>query len=529
MAKLTQYPRNKDGTPMTVVVGMLTDINGNAGVRLTNQPLAPDGSPIDAVALLLVDSTGTPLNVSGGAIAGASAYERAVANGFVGTETQWLDSLKSNVPGPPGAPGVSIGALPPGDTDTLWLDTNTSPATLKYWTGTTWSAVAGGGTVGGGGDDGGGSTGGTPGFLGTVRLGQTIYADTDGSAYQWYADGVALPDEVSDHIYLDEPLLGAVLYYEVTPTGGGSVLTSSNTIAVPDITLTTAPILTRISASGAQPFNFSSSVSSQVLPGYFERLIIASDENYATIKYEGLLEITSAMIAAGVITTADFANAVPPIDQTGWPAHVQARARFETATAEGLSNDYASDFSNDLQSQDVAWPFVAVWNAATGFTRSNGNLTATHNGTTDQKIIGNKGIDTAAAGDFDKWIDFYEGGSGNCAIGLSNLTESGYLGGSNNSIAAHHGANAVLKNGATLFSFSIGYPYGYRWRVKKVSGVVSAYLAIYNNGTSSWDYQNGANPSTNTGGIVITGIGTVYPVFQSWTDGKNLTIDYTNA
>lgn len=35
---------------------------------------------------------------------GASAYQIAVANGFVGTEQQWLDSLK----GEPGAPGSGI-------------------------------------------------------------------------------------------------------------------------------------------------------------------------------------------------------------------------------------------------------------------------------------------------------------------------------------------------------------------------------------------------------------------------------------
>jgi len=33
---------------------------------------------------------------------GASAYDVAVANGFVGTQAQWLASLASTVPGPPG-------------------------------------------------------------------------------------------------------------------------------------------------------------------------------------------------------------------------------------------------------------------------------------------------------------------------------------------------------------------------------------------------------------------------------------------
>lgn len=44
--------------------------------------------------------------------AGASAYEVAVAEGFVGTEEEWLDSLVSTVPGPPGSSSgqISLGA-----------------------------------------------------------------------------------------------------------------------------------------------------------------------------------------------------------------------------------------------------------------------------------------------------------------------------------------------------------------------------------------------------------------------------------
>lgn len=39
---------------------------------------------------------------------GLSAYEVAVKNGFIGTETQWLDSLvgETGEPGPQGLPGI---------------------------------------------------------------------------------------------------------------------------------------------------------------------------------------------------------------------------------------------------------------------------------------------------------------------------------------------------------------------------------------------------------------------------------------
>ena len=48
-------------------------------------------------------------------IAGRSAYDIAVAHGFVGTETEWLESLKG-APGKDGAPGAD-GYTPVRGTD----------------------------------------------------------------------------------------------------------------------------------------------------------------------------------------------------------------------------------------------------------------------------------------------------------------------------------------------------------------------------------------------------------------------------
>jgi hypothetical protein len=64
---------------------------------------------------------------------GVSAYEVAVANGFIGTEQDWLDSLvgpqgaASTVPGPTGpqgTEGIVEQATPPENTNILWLDTS---------------------------------------------------------------------------------------------------------------------------------------------------------------------------------------------------------------------------------------------------------------------------------------------------------------------------------------------------------------------------------------------------------------------
>jgi hypothetical protein len=62
--KLAQYPRNADGTPMDIEVGVLTDATGNGGARLTSAPAGPDGAPIDTKGLILVNSNGTLVGVA---------------------------------------------------------------------------------------------------------------------------------------------------------------------------------------------------------------------------------------------------------------------------------------------------------------------------------------------------------------------------------------------------------------------------------------------------------------------------------
>ena len=64
---------------------------------------------------------------------GSNAYQVAVANGFIGTETQWLESLKgtNGTNGETGATGPA-GTFPSG----------TLPGEMNYWNGTAWVTVA---------------------------------------------------------------------------------------------------------------------------------------------------------------------------------------------------------------------------------------------------------------------------------------------------------------------------------------------------------------------------------------------------
>lgn len=72
-------------------------------------PLYSTKETIDAVLALLRGETDSKLaNVT--TTAGKSAYQLAVDNGFVGTQQQWLDSLKG-APGQPGASGAQLAGI----------------------------------------------------------------------------------------------------------------------------------------------------------------------------------------------------------------------------------------------------------------------------------------------------------------------------------------------------------------------------------------------------------------------------------
>jgi hypothetical protein len=75
--KLSQYPRNADGSPMDVLVGVLTDSSGNGGARLSTPPVGPDNAPFEAKALVIVDSSGNPIGVGGSG--GDSSYPTVTA------------------------------------------------------------------------------------------------------------------------------------------------------------------------------------------------------------------------------------------------------------------------------------------------------------------------------------------------------------------------------------------------------------------------------------------------------------------
>ncbi|MEY3126699.1 MAG: hypothetical protein RL273_852, partial [Bacteroidota bacterium] len=86
-----------------------TDLSGGTNYTITSS------NEILSVPYALFSANGTP---------GPSAYQVAVANGFSGTETQWLESLQG-LSGP-------AGTFPPG----------TVAGEMNYWNGTEWVTVA---------------------------------------------------------------------------------------------------------------------------------------------------------------------------------------------------------------------------------------------------------------------------------------------------------------------------------------------------------------------------------------------------
>ena len=98
-----------------------TDLNGGVNYTITSS------NELLSVPYALFSANGTPGPTGPQGVAGTpgpSAYQVAVANGFSGTETQWLLSLQG-LSGP-------AGTFPPG----------TVAGEINYWNGTAWVTVA---------------------------------------------------------------------------------------------------------------------------------------------------------------------------------------------------------------------------------------------------------------------------------------------------------------------------------------------------------------------------------------------------
>lgn len=101
--QVSQYPRNADGTPMDLLVGVLTDDTGNGGARLLNQPIGPDKAPIDAVGLVTVDKDG---NLIVPPLAGAVLGIKTFALGSsiaIGTANNFVQTTGYNTAGDGGS------------------------------------------------------------------------------------------------------------------------------------------------------------------------------------------------------------------------------------------------------------------------------------------------------------------------------------------------------------------------------------------------------------------------------------------
>src|SRR5690606_17015819 len=87
-----------DGT--VVARAAVTSVNGQSGAVVIDTAL-PSPSGADPNDVLTYDGTSATWAPPASSVPGKSAYEVAVDDGFVGTEEEWLASLK----GLPGTPG----------------------------------------------------------------------------------------------------------------------------------------------------------------------------------------------------------------------------------------------------------------------------------------------------------------------------------------------------------------------------------------------------------------------------------------
>ena len=103
----------------------LTEATGNTLELNETNPVLELIEPDSSIVEILTASD-TVVEVAFGNV-GGSAYEIAVAGGFVGTEADWLASLESTVPGPPNSLTVgTITQIPAGGTPTASV-TGTAP------------------------------------------------------------------------------------------------------------------------------------------------------------------------------------------------------------------------------------------------------------------------------------------------------------------------------------------------------------------------------------------------------------------
>lgn len=81
--RLARYPLGKDGIPLDLMCGVMTDSAGNSGQRVLDGPQGPDGSPIDQVGLVLCGPDGTFRDLSefrSASWSGLSTTNTAAAN-----------------------------------------------------------------------------------------------------------------------------------------------------------------------------------------------------------------------------------------------------------------------------------------------------------------------------------------------------------------------------------------------------------------------------------------------------------------
>lgn len=309
MVKIQMYPQNSDGTPMKLMVAMLTDAGGNGGRRLVNVPTGPDGAPIDAFGIVIVDTNGNLVDIDGGSVAvgGAVLNGQSPPTGSIGFDGDFyieappspgiwkIYGPKANKRWPPGVPLMGASTTP----------TEPTPVGPGIVTAPLISLMGGTLNVGG-----------------ILMFNDGQYTGTPTptlSLPTWLRNGAVIPGESDYHYTLTVADEGAnISARQQVQNATATIQVDSNTLgpigpAVPGPSPISAPVLTQTSADGAAPFTWQAAVDNTVAVGDIWRLQVAQEADFDPLLLNATKIVSPAEFEGGATSFADWlSSAYPP-------------------------------------------------------------------------------------------------------------------------------------------------------------------------------------------------------------------------
>lgn len=356
--QLKQYPRDADGRPMDVRVGVLTDASGNLGKRLVTPPTGPDGAPIDTFGLILVNSDGNIVDVISGSFGNTilnGARDPTFSDGIDGDF--WINTASWFIFGPkvlnvwPAGVPISSGIpeVPP---------TPVGPGVVQAP-----SISLMGGSL-------------APGGVAMFHSG--VYSgvpDPVESPPAWLRNGVVIAGESDIHYTFDVADVGAnITARQTAQNASGTIQIDTNALgpiqaAAPDVGDITAPVLTQTSADGAVPFTWQATIDDTVAAGDIWRLQTAPDNTFAVLTNNLTKLVSPAEFEGGATSFAEWLSSSipPPSGQFGTPNGSFAMRMYverHVELVEGSPTTIQSPASNILEETITA--------ASTVLTTTNG-------------------------------------------------------------------------------------------------------------------------------------------------------------